>query len=112
MCSVDKERADGSGDNVLLAWEAEGCTPDVARDRALERIHQLAGEFTILTSQTPHLARTLELDPEDKRGLETWTEACALYLSGAGRCQAAAARYAEVITEIAHDHHLDTAISR
>ncbi|OLB81820.1 MAG: hypothetical protein AUI14_01895 [Actinobacteria bacterium 13_2_20CM_2_71_6] len=107
MCSVGRDRADGSDDNVLFAWEAEGHSPAAALDLAVDRITRLADELTDLVPQLPALAAALGLGTEAERRVRQWATTCGLFLTGSGRCQAVGARYVDVITTIAHDHHLD-----
>jgi hypothetical protein len=107
VCSVDKDRADGSDDNVLFAWEAEGYSSSEAISLALDRITQLADELAVLIPQLPPLAAALGLAPSAQQHVQEWTTACGLFLTGSGRCQAIGARYVEIITAIAHDHQLD-----
>lgn len=111
MYSAENDRADGNDDNVLLAWQAEGNTAESAVERAVTQTQRLVDEFAALATRIPALAAPLELSQVDQLGLQTWTGACALYLSGQGRSQAVATRYADVITDIAHDHHLDEAVN-
>src|SRR5262249_15635113 len=63
VCAADKDRADGSDDNVLFAWEAEGCSRAAAVNLALERITALADELTALVPRLPDLASALGLPP-------------------------------------------------
>ncbi|MFE5549216.1 hypothetical protein ACFQ71_36085 [Streptomyces sp. NPDC056534] len=107
MCSLERERQGGNDDNVLLGWEAEGHSTAAAVDMAQDQIRTLADEFQTLLLELPRLADRLGLSPADREGFRRWIGICSLYLAGAGRCQASGDRYTRIMTEAAHDHHLD-----
>ncbi|MFI0743387.1 terpene synthase family protein [Streptomyces sp. NPDC021100] len=107
LYSVERERVDGTDDNVVLAWEAEGLSPSAARDRAVERIWRLSDEFTAVTTLLPALADATCLPEPDRQGMRNWADACAHYLRKASHCQAIIPRYTDTSSSLAHDHHLD-----
>src|SRR2546430_8389651 len=93
MCSVGRDRADGSDDNVLFAWEAEGHSPAAALDLAVDRITRLADELTDLVPQLPALAAALGLGTEAERRGRRWGTTPGLFLSRPRRRPAGGGRY-------------------
>ncbi|MFH8350359.1 terpene synthase family protein [Streptomyces sp. NPDC018045] len=110
LYSVERERAEGNDDNVLLAWESGGLTPEQARNRSAQQIEQMVREFITLRATLPELATAARLVTADQEGLERWAITCTLYLSGANHSQAIIPRYTDTTSHLAHDHRLDCAL--